>query len=189
MPFLCFKYLINQKNINKTPLMKNKLLTLLMVLGTSFMFSLYALDYASNRGVTFCSETFLDNVTKYSVFKTDSESSYDYLDFWKGNVVDAVTPNYKIIKLGNKYSEELVQKAFSSANLCGSYYETKNHDIIFDDGLIVRLLSRKDLNTKNMKDECFVSDKTDFSNITWSISLNGIIVKGYAATPNKAHSK
>lgn len=97
--------------------------------------------------------------------------------------------NFKILKLGNKYSKELIQKAFSSANLCGSYFISKNNDIVFDDGTIVRLFSKMEINSKNMSNDCFVSDSTDFSHIHWSISPNAIIVKGYDARPNKAYTK
>ena len=99
-----------------------------------------------------------------------------------------ITPNYKILKLGNKYSKELVQKAFSSANLCGSYFYSKNNDIVFDDGLVVRLYSKNEIKTKIFENDCFVSDSTDFSHISWSISLNAIIVKGYQTLPNKAYT-
>jgi len=98
-------------------------------------------------------------------------------------------PNYKILKLGNKYSKELIQKAFSSANLCGSYLTSKNHDIVFDDGLVIRLYSKKEIKNKNIGNDCFVSDSTDFSHIHWSISSKAIIIKGYDARPNKAFTK
>lgn len=100
-----------------------------------------------------------------------------------------ITPNYKILKLGNKYSKELIQKAFSSANLCGSYFYSKNNDIVFDDGLVVRLYSKNELKTKIFDNDCFVSDSTDFSHIHWSISSNAIIVKGYDTRPNKSTIK
>lgn len=97
--------------------------------------------------------------------------------------------NFEILKIGNKYSQELIQKAFSTADLCGTYLTTKNHDIMFDDGTIVRLYSKNILKTTNYSSECFVSDDADFSSISWSISPNAIIVKGYQVRPNKAYSK
>lgn len=97
--------------------------------------------------------------------------------------------NFEILKIGNKYSKELIQKAFSTADLCGTYLTTKNHDIVFDDGTVVRLFSKNILKTANYSSDCFVSDSTDFSNISWSISPNAIIVKGYQVRPNKAYSK
>mgnify|MGYP000029100542 CR=1 FL=1 len=97
--------------------------------------------------------------------------------------------NYKIIKLGKKYPKELIDKAFSTADLCGSYLLSKNNDIVFDDGLVVRLFPKTLLNKSNFNNNCFVSDSTDFSHINWSISSNAIIVKGYQARPNKAYTK
>jgi hypothetical protein len=97
--------------------------------------------------------------------------------------------NFKILKMGNKYSQELVQKAFSTADLCGSYLQTKNHDIVFDDGTIVRLFSKNEINNFKLSNDCFVSDNTDFSHITWSISPSAIIVKGYQVRPNKSYTK
>jgi hypothetical protein len=97
--------------------------------------------------------------------------------------------NYEILKLGNKYSKELIQKAFSSANLCGSHLFSKNNDIVFDDGLIVRLFPKSNLKILNYNNDCFVSDSTDFSYISWSITSSATIVKGYQVRPNKAYTK
>jgi hypothetical protein len=97
--------------------------------------------------------------------------------------------NFEIIKLGNKYPIDLINKAFSTADLCGSYLLSKNNDIVFDDGLVIRLFSKSVLKKSNFNNNCFVSDSTDFSHISWSISSNAIIVKGYQARPNKAYTK
>jgi len=97
--------------------------------------------------------------------------------------------NFEILKVGNKYSQELIQKAFSNADLCGSYLVTRNHDIVFDDGTIVRLFSKNYLKSSRFSSDCFVSDNTDFSHITWSIAPSAIIVKGYQVRPNKAYTK
>lgn len=97
--------------------------------------------------------------------------------------------NFEILKIGNKYSQEIVQKALSTADFCGNYLLTKNHDIVFDDGTIVRLFSKNELKSFKFSNDCFVSDNTDFSNITWSIAPSAIIVKGYESRPNKAYTK
>lgn len=97
--------------------------------------------------------------------------------------------NYQIIKIGTKYSQELVLKAFSTADLCGSYLLTKNNDIVFDDGTVVRLFPKKALKFSVQNEDCFLSDNTDFSNLVWSIAPSAIIIKGYRARPNKASSK
>lgn len=97
--------------------------------------------------------------------------------------------NFEILKVGNKYSQELIQKAFSTADLCGSYLITKKHDIVLDDGTIVRLFSKNELKSFKFTNDCFVPDNTDFSHITWSIAPSAIIVKGYEVRPNKAYTK
>lgn len=97
--------------------------------------------------------------------------------------------SFEILKVGNKYSREIIQKAFSTADLCGSFFITKNHDIVFDDGTIVRLFSKNDLKILAISNDCFVPDNTDFSHITWSIAPSAIIVKGYQVRPNKAYTK
>jgi hypothetical protein len=97
--------------------------------------------------------------------------------------------NFEILKVGNKYSQELILKAFSTADLCGNHLITKNNDIVFDDGTIVRLFSKNDLKSSRFSSDCFVSDNTDFSHITWSIAPSAIIVKGYQVRPNKAYTK
>lgn len=97
--------------------------------------------------------------------------------------------NYEILKIGTKYSQELVLKAFSSADLCGSYLLTKNNDIVFDDGTVVRLYPKNQLNSSFLNKDCFQLDNTDFSHLVWSISSSAIIIKGYQARPNKAYSK
>ena len=97
--------------------------------------------------------------------------------------------NYQILKIGNKYSKELVLQAFSTADLCGSYLLTKNNDIIFDDGTVVRLYPKNVLKYSLLNNECFLPDNTDFSQLAWSIAPSAILIKGYQARPNKANSK
>lgn len=111
-------------------------------------------------------------------------SLFTFLSFSQENKT-----NFEILKVGNKYSQELIQKAFSTADLCGNYLTTKNHDIIFDDGTIVRLYPKNAIKTMSLGNECFVPDSTDFSHIGWSISSTAIIVKGYEVRPNKAYTK
>ena len=96
---------------------------------------------------------------------------------------------FEVLKVGNRYPKDLIQKAFSTADLCGNYFISKNHDIVFDDGTIVRLYSKSKLKNIRMNNDCFVIDTTDFSHIQWSISSTAIIVKGYQVRPNKAYTK
>jgi hypothetical protein len=97
---------------------------------------------------------------------------------------------FEITKVGTKYKKDFIQKAFETANLCGNFYHSVENDIVLDDGSIVRLLSRKSLKDKIiMPDDCYVSDKTSFDNIKWSISDSGIIIRGYEVRPNKSTIK
>jgi len=92
---------------------------------------------------------------------------------------------YQIAKIGTQYSVELITKAFDSANMCGSFYESKPNNIVFDDGTIVRLLSKKDLvGITSYGNDCFLVDTTKNQNIIWGILPNGTITKGYNSNQN-----
>lgn len=98
--------------------------------------------------------------------------------------------NYAILKIGTKYSKELITTAFNNADMCGSFYESKPNDIVFDDGSIVRLFSKKEIGSNSsMSSDCFVADAFKFEEIVWSIMPNGYIAKGYTARPNKSYLK
>jgi hypothetical protein len=97
---------------------------------------------------------------------------------------------FEITKVGTKYNKEFIQKAFESANLCGNFYHNSDNVIVLDDGSVVKLYSGQNLKNKiTMPDDCYVSDKTSFDNIKWSISDGGIIIKGYEVRPNKSTIK
>ena len=92
------------------------------------------------------------------------------------------TSYYSIVKIGKKYSKELITTAFNKADMCGSFYESKPNDIVFDDGSIVRLFSKKELGTSTISADCFIPDATKKQIIIWSIFPSGIIAKGYNST-------
>ena len=92
---------------------------------------------------------------------------------------------YQISKLGSRYSSELITEAFNNANMCGNFYETLPNDIIFDDGTIVRLVSKKELTGNTaFSDDCFLEDTSKKQSIIWGILPNGTITKGYNSTQN-----
>jgi hypothetical protein len=100
------------------------------------------------------------------------------------------TLNFTILKIGTKYSKELITTAINKADMCGSFYESKPNDIVFDDGSIVRLFSKKEIGSNSsMSSDCFVADTFKFEEIAWSILPNGYIAKGYTARPNKSYLK
>ena len=92
---------------------------------------------------------------------------------------------YQISKLGSRYSSELITEAFNNANMCGNFYETLPNDIIFDDGTIVRLVSKKELTgNTTFSDDCFLEDTSKKQSIIWGILPNGTITKGYNSNQN-----
>ncbi|MEW5675981.1 hypothetical protein ABGT15_06670 [Flavobacterium enshiense] len=98
--------------------------------------------------------------------------------------------NFTVIKIGNKYSKEVLTAAFQKADMCGNFYFSKSNDIVLDDGSVVRLLSRKEMqNGSSMSDTCFMYDDAKFGNYVWSITANGYVAKGVAVTPNKSYLK
>lgn len=88
--------------------------------------------------------------------------------------------NFRIVKVGTKYSEELITQAFIKANMCGHIYKTKSNDIVFDDGTIVRLLSKKEMASDTaFSDDCIMADDVKLETVVWSIMPNGYLTKGY----------
>ena len=92
--------------------------------------------------------------------------------------------NFSILKIGSKYSKELITTAFNKADMCGNFYESKPNDIVFDDGSIVRLFSKKQIGTSTISANCFILDATKPQVIVWSIFPSGIIAKGYNSNQN-----
>lgn len=69
--------------------------------------------------------------------------------------------------------------------MCGNFYESKFNDIVFDDGTIVRLFSKKELTGNTaFSDDCFLEDSSKKQSIVWGILPNGIITKGYDSSQN-----
>lgn len=96
--------------------------------------------------------------------------------------------DFTIVKIGDKYSKEVLTNAFKKADMCGHYYYSKPNDIVFDDGSIVRLPSKKDMsNVSAMTDSCFMYDDAKPGNFFWSITTSGHIAKGVALAPNKSY--
>lgn len=90
--------------------------------------------------------------------------------------------NFRIVKVGTKYSKELITLAFNKANMCGHFYETKSNDIVFDDGTIVRLLSKRELpSNSGISADCFISDDVKLEVVVWSILPSGHLAKGYSS--------
>lgn len=97
------------------------------------------------------------------------------------------TKTFQIIKTGSKYSENQFLTTLKETDFCGLYLESISHDIEFDDGSIVRLLSKQEISNSNLSSECFVSNNYKFQKIIWSILPNGSLGKGYEVGPNKSY--
>jgi len=94
---------------------------------------------------------------------------------------------FQIIKTGSKYSKEIIISALNKANLCGNFFESKSNDIVFDDGSVVRLFSKSQINDANVPNGCFVSDAYKFQKIIWTVHANGNISKGYETGRYKSY--
>ncbi len=98
--------------------------------------------------------------------------------------------NFLVVKVGSKYSEPQIVKAFSAANMCGQFLISKSNDIILDDGSIIRFLSKKEIGLNStLSDDCFLPDNTKFPKVLWSIMSNGYVGKGISVAPNKNNFK
>jgi hypothetical protein len=95
--------------------------------------------------------------------------------------------NYEIKSVGKKYSAEQLSQAFNSADFCGSFCESKRNRIVFDDGSVVELLSRKELEAqgKSLSTSCFLSDDIKLNESVWSVTTDGRITKGHPHTLEK----
>ena len=98
--------------------------------------------------------------------------------------------NFFVVKVGTKYSEPQLVKAFTNANMCGQFLMSKSNDITLDDGSIIRFLSKKEIGLNGtLSDDCFLPDNTKFPKVFWSILANGYVGKGISVAPNKNNFK
>ena len=98
--------------------------------------------------------------------------------------------SFSIVKMGTKYSVDLVKTAFEKANMCGYYYENLPNDIVFDDGTVVRLHSKKEQSLNNtLSPSCFRPDSFKQVPGIWSILPSGYLAKGMQAMGTKGSIK
>lgn len=66
---------------------------------------------------------------------------------------------YFKLQKGSKYSIEELSNAVENANWCGYFHLSANYEIHFDDGAVVKLKNKAQLNSKDnesiMNDHCF----------------------------------
>jgi hypothetical protein len=94
---------------------------------------------------------------------------------------------FVIVKTGTKYSAEFLQSALLKANFCGSFYENKRNEIIFDDGSVIQLKSNTELLSegRSLNQNCVMADSVEYNSYVWSISAEGYILKGHPHKPEK----
>lgn len=84
------------------------------------------------------------------------------------------------MNLGSKYSEQELTEAVENANWCGYYHESKNYELHFDDGAIVKLKNKaqllSNLNNSPMTDRCFQNISAKSENIHFINSSGWIMV-------------
>jgi hypothetical protein len=58
--------------------------------------------------------------------------------------------SFEITKVGNTYSLEQIKEAFIHADLCGSYYISKRNILEMNDGSVVELKSKEELESSGV---------------------------------------
>lgn len=89
--------------------------------------------------------------------------------------------SFEIKKIGTQYTESQINSAFTTADFCGSYFQTKRNLLVFNDGSEVELKSKTELLNEgiSLSESCFLSDETHYFKSIWSIAANGMIMKGF----------
>jgi len=88
---------------------------------------------------------------------------------------------FMIVKTGSKYTQEFLQTSLRKANFCGSFYQNKRNEIVFDDGSIIQLKSKAEIIEEGgeLNQTCVLNDSVEYHSYVWSISDEGLIMKGH----------
>lgn len=86
-----------------------------------------------------------------------------------------------IVKTGSKYTQEFLQASLRKANFCGSFYQNKRNEIVFDDGSVIQLKSKTEFVSEGgtLESTCAMNDSVEYHSYIWSISVEGLIMKGH----------
>lgn len=89
--------------------------------------------------------------------------------------------SFEIIKIGTTYTTDQITTALVSADLCGSYFQTKRNTLEFNDGTIVELKSKNEIDNLGLSYpfSCFIEDNVHYFKAIWSINDVGMIMKGF----------
>jgi len=86
------------------------------------------------------------------------------------------------MEVGSNYSLAQIDTSFLAANLCGSFFDSKRNELIFDDGTIVELKSKQELLSEGITsigNECFIDNTVHYYKSVWSIDPSGHLLKGF----------
>ncbi len=88
---------------------------------------------------------------------------------------------FEIIKVGTTYSTEQINAALSKSDMCGSFFQSKRNSLEFNDGTIVELKSKTELDAEKIQlsESCVISDETVYYKAIWSIAENNLLLKGF----------
>jgi len=88
---------------------------------------------------------------------------------------------FEIIKVGTTYKTDQITNALLKADMCGSFFQSKRNSIEFNDGTIVELKSKTELDAEKIQlsESCVISDETVYYKAIWSIAENNLLLKGF----------
>ena len=93
---------------------------------------------------------------------------------------------FEVVKTGTKYTSEFLNTSFVKAIFCGRINPSQSYTIKFDDGAEVKVFSAAE-STISEKSDCVRSKDLDESEIIWSITANGTLLKQHSTKPSKNH--
>jgi len=87
---------------------------------------------------------------------------------------------FSISKLGSNYTESQLLESITKADWCGYYHITDRYQIMFDDGAIVELFSKKELGELTLNNACFQNENNKDNGI-YKIHESGILIRMLSA--------
>ena len=88
---------------------------------------------------------------------------------------------FEVKTIGGGYSLSTIQNSFRSSDFCGSFFETKRNVITLNDGSVIELKSKVELDQENIvvNSNCFLVDSIKPIDYIWSIHSTGRLLKGF----------
>lgn len=103
------------------------------------------------------------------------------LSFVVLSFVSNAQSKFEIVSVGNQYNQETIQEAFTNANFCGYFFESKRNQITLNDGSVIQLKSTQELALQgfDVSESCVKSETDRVYDWIWSIDPSGVILKGF----------